>query len=48
MDAIIADTCPRLVGPVRRDLARWQGMWEQFDRMGLSQVDREGYAALYS
>ena len=48
MDAIIADTCPRLVGPVRRDQARWQGMWEQFDRMGLSQVDREGYAALYS
>lgn len=48
MDAIIADTCPRLVGPVQRDAARWQGMWEQFDRMGLSQVDREGYVALYS
>lgn len=48
MDAIIADTCPRLVGPVRRDAARWRGMWEQFDALGLSQVDREGYAALYS
>jgi ABC-type nitrate/sulfonate/bicarbonate transport system substrate-binding protein len=48
MDAIIADTCPRLVGPVLRDAARWQGMWAQFDRLGLSQVDRAGYAALYS
>ncbi|MEF3081372.1 ABC transporter substrate-binding protein [Luteimonas sp. SMYT11W] len=48
MDAIIADTCPRLIGPVQRDAARWQGMWAQFDRLGLSQVDRAGYAALYA
>jgi putative hydroxymethylpyrimidine transport system substrate-binding protein len=48
MDAIIADTCPRLVCPVRRDAARWHGMWAQFDRLGLSQVDRDGYAALYA
>lgn len=47
MDAIIADTCPRLVSPVQRDAARWQGMWAQFDALGLSQVDRDGYAALY-
>lgn len=47
MDAIIADTCPRLVAPVQRDAARWHGMWEQFDRLGLSQVDRAGYDALY-
>ncbi|WP_394000156.1 ABC transporter substrate-binding protein [Luteimonas sp. WGS1318] len=48
MDAIIADTCPRLVSPVRRDAARWHGMWAQFDRLGLSQVDAAGYAALYA
>ena len=48
MDAIVADTCPRLVGPVQRDATRWQGMWEHFDQLGLSQVDRAGYAALYS
>ncbi len=48
MDAIIADTCPRLVGPVVRDAARWRGMWEQFDRLGISQVDGAGYAALYA
>ena len=48
MDAIIADTCPRLVGPMQRDAMRWHGMWEQFDRLCLSQVDREGYAALYA
>lgn len=48
MDAIIADTCPRLVSPVVRDAARWQGMWAQFTELGLSQVDREGYAALYA
>lgn len=48
MDAIIADTCPRLISPVQRDAARWLGMWEQFDTLGLSQVDRDGYAALYA
>lgn len=48
MDAIIADTCPRLVSPVRCDAARWRGMWAQFEALGLSQVDEAGYAALYS
>ncbi len=48
MDAIIADTCPRLVSPVRRDAGRWQEMWAQFDEMGLAQVDAEGYRALYA
>lgn len=47
MDAIIADTCPRLVAPVVRNAARWRGMWAQFDRLGLSEVDGAGYAALY-
>ncbi|HST44560.1 MAG TPA: ABC transporter substrate-binding protein [Luteimonas sp.] len=48
MDAIIADTCPRLVDPVQRDAARWRGMWAQFHALGLSQVDAAGYAALYA
>ena len=48
MDAIIGDTCPRLVSPVQRDAARWHGMREQFDALGLCQVNREGYAALYT
>ena len=47
LDAIIADTCPRLVGPVVRDAERWRGMWAQFDALGLSRVDADGYAALY-
>jgi ABC-type nitrate/sulfonate/bicarbonate transport system substrate-binding protein len=47
MDAILADTCPRLVSPVARDAARWRPMWAQFDAMGLSRVDAEGYEALY-
>ncbi len=48
MDAIIADTCPRLVAPVVRDAARWQGMWAQFDQLGHARVDAAGYAALYA
>ncbi|HLM53540.1 MAG TPA: ABC transporter substrate-binding protein [Pseudoxanthomonas sp.] len=47
MDAILADTCPRLVSPVIRDAARWRPMWVQFDAMGLSRVDADGYEALY-
>lgn len=47
MDAIIADTCPRLVSPVVRDAERWRAMWAQFEAMGLAQVDAAGYQALY-
>lgn len=47
MDAIIADTCPRLRYPVLRDASRWHGMWQQFDALGHAQVDADGYAALY-
>lgn len=47
MDAIIADTCPRLLSPVLRDAQRWHGMWAQFAALGLTQVDAEGYRALY-
>ncbi len=46
-DAIVADTCPRLVWPVVRDGARWRAMWTQFDGMGLARVDAAGYDALY-
>ncbi|MDQ3205561.1 MAG: ABC transporter substrate-binding protein [Pseudomonadota bacterium] len=47
MDAIIADTCPRLVSPLVRTPERWRPMWAQFDAMGLSRADAEAYEALY-
>lgn len=46
-DAIIADTCPRLVSPLLRDAERWRPMWAQFDAIGLAQVDAAGYQSLY-
>ncbi len=46
-DAIIADTCTRLISPVQRDASRWHGMWQQFDLLGLAQLDEAGYYALY-
>lgn len=48
IDAILKDTCPRLVAPLVRDPERWRAMFEQFDRLGLSAVDEAGYCALYS
>ena len=48
MDAIIRDTCRRLVSPVVADAERWRDMWQQFHRMGLSEVDEAGYEALFS
>lgn len=47
-DAIIADTCQRLVAPLVRDSTRWFEMWRVFNDMGLSQVDEAGYQALYN
>lgn len=47
MDAIIEDTCTRLVAPFKRDSQRWFGMWQQFTELGLSQIDEAGYRALY-
>ena len=47
MDAIIADTCNRMVAPVRRDPEHWRGMWRQFRELGLSRVDAEAYNAMY-
>jgi hypothetical protein len=48
MDAIIRDTCPRLVAPLVRDSGRWRRMWNEFEARGLSAVDAEGFAALYA
>ena len=47
MDAIIQDTCHRLIAPLVRDADRWFDMWQTFDQMGLAQVDEAGYRALY-
>jgi len=48
MDAIVADTCTRLVSPVRRDPQRWHGMWQQFNALGIARIDDQGYRALYA
>lgn len=48
MDAIIADTCHRLVFPLQRNTERWLKMWQTFTDLGLAQVDEAGYQALYS
>lgn len=47
MDAIIADTCPRLQAPLVRDPARWEPMLARFGAMGLSRIDADAYAAMY-
>lgn len=47
LDAIIAETCPRLVSPVVRDAERWRALWRQFDRLGHARVDADGFEALY-
>jgi ABC-type nitrate/sulfonate/bicarbonate transport system substrate-binding protein len=48
MDAIIADTCPRLVTEVKADPQRWKALWQQFSDMGLSHVDAAGFDSLYT
>lgn len=48
MDAIIVDTCPRLVSPLVRNVEKWRPMWRQFDQLGHSAVDHAGFEALYS
>jgi putative hydroxymethylpyrimidine transport system substrate-binding protein len=48
MDAIIQDTCPRLVAPLLRDRQRWHRMWSEFDARGMSAVDAAGFDALYA
>lgn len=47
MDAIIKDTCQRLVAPLHRDAERWKTMWQTFDGLGLSEVDEAGFQAMY-
>lgn len=46
-DAIIDDTCPRLIYPLKRDRDRWRPMWLHFQRLGLAAVDEEGFDRLY-
>lgn len=48
MDAILRDTCPRLVAPLVRDSGRWRRMWAEFEARGMSAVDADGFAALYA
>ncbi len=47
-DAILADTCPRLIAPLLRDRDRWRAMWRQFDALGLAQVGEGDFEALYA
>jgi ABC-type nitrate/sulfonate/bicarbonate transport system substrate-binding protein len=47
-DAIVADTCHRLVPDVQRDPERWRAMWAQFERLGLSAVDERAFERLYA
>lgn len=47
-DAILADTCPRLIAPLVRDRERWRAMWRQFDALGLARVGEGDYEALYA
>lgn len=48
MDAIIADTCSRLISPLERSSQRWQALFAQFQDLGLSAIDEAAYAALYA
>ncbi|MFN2381863.1 MAG: ABC transporter substrate-binding protein [Guyparkeria sp.] len=48
MDAIVRDTCHRLVAPVVTDAGRWREMWREFNRMGLSPVDEAAYNELFT
>ncbi len=48
MDAIVRDTCPRLLAPLVRDSSRWRRMWAEFEARGMSAVDAEGFAELYA
>lgn len=46
-DAILEDTCPRLVSPLVRDPEKWRPMWRQFRQLGLSAVGEAGFEELY-
>lgn len=45
--AILADTLPRFVAPVRPDRARWRTLFETFRTMGFAAITAEEYDALY-
>lgn len=48
MDAIIDDTLPRLVSPIRADAARWQNVREMMAELGLIKLTDAQYAQLFS
>lgn len=47
MDAIIDDTCKRLVSPLKRDNKRWHSMWQSFNELGFSKVNEASFNDLY-
>jgi ABC-type nitrate/sulfonate/bicarbonate transport system substrate-binding protein len=46
--AILADTLPRFVAPVRADPARWRGLFDTFSAMGFAAIGPAEYEALYA
>ena len=47
MDAIIEDTVPRLIAPVRPLSDRWHALWRDFHGRGLIEVTEADYLALF-
>ncbi|MDW8445528.1 MAG: ABC transporter substrate-binding protein [Acetobacteraceae bacterium] len=45
--AILADTLPRFVTPIRPDPDRWRDLFEAFRSMGFAAITAEEYAALF-
>ena len=48
MDAIIEDTLPRLIAPVRPQPARWHALWRDVHGRGLTDVTEADYLTLFS
>ncbi|MDT8448628.1 MAG: ABC transporter substrate-binding protein [Wenzhouxiangellaceae bacterium] len=46
-DAIVDDTCSRLLAPLARDPEKWRPMWRQFRDLGLAEVGEAAFDELY-
>ena len=46
-DAIVDDTLPRFVAPVRPDIERWRPMWRYLHQKGGDVVDAETFEAMF-
>lgn len=46
--AILADTLPRFVAPVKAEPARWRPLFETFSAMGFAAIGAHEYEALYA